>query len=54
MWINPVAMMVFAFNPENTPNSGLFLIYGLLCYVMLTLLMLWRMIVGFRHVYIEA
>ena len=54
MWINPVNLMIFAFLPDTTPNASLFLIYGLLCYVMLTMLMLWRMIVGFRQVVVEA
>ena len=54
MWINPCMLMFFAFAPDNTPNATLFAVYGMLSYLMLTLMMLWRMIVGFRQVVVEA
>src|SRR5207244_484503 len=54
MWINPAFMMGLAANPDSFPNARLFLIYGLLCYVVLSLLMLWRMIVGFRRFAYQA
>jgi ABC-type Na+ efflux pump permease subunit len=51
MWINPVQMMVWAvsLHSPNTSSDPLYLCYGLLCYAGLTVLMLWRMIVGFRR-----
>jgi ABC-type transport system involved in multi-copper enzyme maturation permease subunit len=54
VWLNPILMMTFAVSPDTTPNATQFLIYGLLSYILLTMLMLWRMIVGFRHVVVEA
>jgi ABC-type Na+ efflux pump permease subunit len=48
MWINPIQMMSEAMSP-NRPDDTLFLLYGLFCYILATLLMLWRMIVGFRR-----
>jgi hypothetical protein len=49
MWINPVYLIFYAFAPDNSSNSTLFVIYGLLCYIVGTLVMLWRMILGFYH-----
>jgi len=48
MWVNPIMVLIYAL---NTGTSGYqnFLIYGLLLYVVATLLMLWRMITGFRR-----
>ena len=53
MWINPVLLMVQALNPNSFPNGKLYLIFGLLSYVVLSLLMLWRMIYGFRRFAME-
>jgi len=47
LWINPAFMIGYAISPDNTANSTLFVIYGMLCYVVGTLVMLWRMILGF-------
>lgn len=51
MWINPVMMIYHAIDPVDPTNTNatLFLIYGLIVYVMVTLLLLWRMTVGFRR-----
>ncbi len=54
MWINPVMLMGQALNPTSFPNGKLYLIFGLLSYVVLSLLMLWRMIYGFRRFAMEA
>jgi ABC-2 type transport system permease protein len=54
MWINPVMLMGQALNPNSFPNGKLYLIFGLLSYVVLSLLMLWRMIYGFRRFAMEA
>ena len=48
MWVNPAAMMSNALSSDNI-NDTLFMVYGLLCYVILTLILLWRMINGFRR-----
>lgn len=47
MWINPVYMMWQALEPSK--DGPLYLICGLLIYLLLTALMLWRMIAGFRR-----
>lgn len=47
MWINPVYLLYYAAAPDNSANSTLFVIYGLLCYVVGTLVLLWRMVLGF-------
>lgn len=49
MWVNPGMMMYEAVNPKDNSNTVLFLIYGLIVYVVLTLLILWRMTIGFRR-----
>lgn len=49
MWINPVYLLYYASSPDNSANSTLFVIYGLLCYVVGTLALLWRMVLGFYH-----
>ena len=54
MWINPVMLMEQALSPGSFPNGRLYLIFGLLSYVVLSLLMLWRMIYGFRRFATEA
>jgi len=54
MWINPVMLMGQAMNPNSFPNGKLYLIFGLLSYVVLSLLMLWRMIYGFRRFAMES
>lgn len=54
MWLNPGMLMWLAFNPDSTANGTLFLIYGLLLYVVMTMGMLWWMIGGFRRVVVEA
>ena len=54
MWINPVMLMGQALNPTSFRNGTLYLIFGLLTYVVLSLLMLWRMIYGFRRFATEA
>jgi ABC-type transport system involved in multi-copper enzyme maturation permease subunit len=54
VWINPVMLMVQTLNPNSVPNGSLYLIFGLLSYVVLSMLMLWRMIYGFRRFAAEA
>src|SRR5436853_7899869 len=49
MWINPVYLLYYASSPDNSANSTLFVIYGLLCYIVGTLVLLWRMVLGFYH-----
>jgi ABC-type transport system involved in multi-copper enzyme maturation permease subunit len=49
MWVNPVMMMFEAMTPKDTPNTILFLVYGLIVYLILTMLIIWRMTVGFRR-----
>ena len=49
LWVNPVYLLVLAGAPDNSSNSTLFVAYGLICYVVGTLVMLWRMILGFYH-----
>ncbi len=49
LWINPVYLITFAAMPDNSSNSTLFVIYGLLCYCVATLALLWRMVLGFYH-----
>jgi len=49
MWINPVYLLYYAAIPDNSANSTLFVIYGLLCYSVGTLVLLWRMVLGFYH-----
>ena len=48
MWLNPAMMLSDILNP-NSFEGLRFLVYGLVCYVALTMLMLWRMIAGFRR-----
>lgn len=47
MWINPGMMLSNVLDGGGT--QMLSLTYGILCYLMLTALMLWRMIFGFRR-----
>ncbi len=54
MWINPVMMMSEVLNPDGLPNAKMFLVFGMLSYLLLSLLMLWRMIYGFRRFAMEA
>lgn len=54
MWINPVMLMGQALNPNSFPNGKLYLIFGLFSYIVFSLLMLWRMIYGFRRFAMEA
>ena len=49
MWVNPVMMMYESMSPKENSNTILFLIYGLVVYLVLTMLILWRMTVGFRR-----
>ena len=49
MWINPVYLLYYAAAPDNSANSTPFVIYGLLCYIVGTLVLLWRMVLGFYH-----
>jgi len=49
MWVNPVYLLFYAAAPDNSANSSLFVVYGLLCYAVGTLVLLWRMILGFYH-----
>lgn len=49
MWVNPVMMMIEAVNPKDNANTVLFLVYGLIVYLILTMLIIWRMTVGFRR-----
>ena len=48
MWFNPGLMFKEVVTPESHLDS-VFLVYGLVGYVLLTVLMLWRMIAGFRR-----
>ena len=47
MWINPVYLLYYGAVPDNSANTTLFVVYGLLCYCVGTLVMLWRMVLGF-------
>jgi ABC-2 type transport system permease protein len=47
LWINPGYLIGYAIAPDNSSNSTLFVIYGLLCYAVGTLTLLWRMVSGF-------
>ena len=49
MWINPAFLMIEALTNADGSNGHLFVVYGLICYVMMILLMLWRMALGFRR-----
>jgi hypothetical protein len=49
MWVNPIMMVSEAMDPKGAPNTMLFLVYGLIVYLVLTLLIIWRMSVGFRR-----
>ncbi len=49
MWINPGYLLGYAANPDSSSNSNLFVIYGLLCYTVGTVVILWRMMLGFYH-----
>jgi ABC-type transport system involved in multi-copper enzyme maturation permease subunit len=48
MWFNPGQIFKEAASPDSRLDS-VFLVYGLVGYVLLTVLMLWRMIAGFRR-----
>lgn len=51
MWFNPVQIIAetLTLNQPNSSNDPLYLVFGLVGYLLLTLLMLWRMIAGFRR-----
>ena len=49
MWVNPGFLMFEALNTSDGTNGRIFVVYGLICYVMMILLMLWRMALGFRR-----
>ncbi len=49
MWLNPVMMTYEAMNPHDNANTVFFLAFGLLSYLILTALLVWRMVVGFRR-----
>lgn len=52
LWINPIWLCRFVFElhaNRTTYSPSLSLSFGLLCYIALTLLMLWLMIAGFRR-----
>lgn len=49
LWLNPGYLCWYALAPDNPNHSTLFLIYGLMCYSLLTLVLLWRMVLGFYH-----
>jgi hypothetical protein len=53
MWLNPAMLIGFAFNPDSPQHSTMYMVFGLLMYVVLTVIMLWGMIVGFRRTIIE-
>ena len=48
MWANPIMILVYSLSPGSN-NYQNFLVYGLLIYAVASLLMLWRMITGFRR-----
>ncbi|HZT44061.1 MAG TPA: hypothetical protein VFA07_17985 [Chthonomonadaceae bacterium] len=48
MWVNPIMILFYALNLGSS-NLQYYLIYGILIYAVATLLMLWRMITGFRR-----
>ena len=48
-WVNPGFMCYYALAPDNSNNSTMFLIYGLICYAVATLVLIWRMVLGFYH-----
>ncbi len=50
LWVNPLYLIGYAMSPDNSSNSNLFVVYGLLCYVVASVALLWRMIAGFYHV----
>lgn len=47
LWLNPVYLMWRAISPDN--NGPFYMLCGLLIYLVLTALMLWRMVTGFRR-----
>ncbi len=49
MWINPGMLMFESMNPKDSANTMLFLVYGLIVYLILTMLIIWRMTIGFRR-----
>lgn len=51
MWLNPVQIIVetVTLNQPDNSNAPVYLVFGLTGYTLLTLLMLWRMIAGFRR-----
>lgn len=48
MWFNPVLIIIEAANPQQHLDT-VFLIYGMIGYVLLSAIMIWRMIAGFRR-----
>jgi ABC-type transport system involved in multi-copper enzyme maturation permease subunit len=48
MWFNPVLIIFEAANPQEHRDT-VFLIYGMIGYLLLSALMIWRMISGFRR-----
>ena len=48
LWVNPILLIQVSVAPDSQADTP-YLIYGLLCYAVLTVLMLWRMIAGFRR-----
>ena len=53
MWLNPIQLIKEAISPDTHLESG-YLMCGLVGYVLLTVLMLWRMIAGFRRFSYES
>ncbi len=51
IWLNPIQLFLEASSHTalGYPQTGLYLIFGLTGYAVLTALMLWRMIAGFRR-----
>jgi ABC-type transport system involved in multi-copper enzyme maturation permease subunit len=48
LWINPAYLMMQVMSPVK-PYGGVYLMGGLILYLVFTLLMIWRMIAGFRR-----
>lgn len=54
IWLNPIQLLYEATTPNSSmPQSPFFIMFGLFGYILLTLLLLWRMISGFRQYSIQ-
>lgn len=51
LWINPAMMCseALSLSTFDDRSGTIYLFYGLFCYILMTLLMIWRMTIGFRR-----